>query len=338
MDKVVTSSTLGRRQAATRLACLAATLAMPHIARAAARTARIGHNNADASQIGQGGVAFASAVAADPILAPVLKIEVYGNAQLGDDVNLLKSCIKSTVDGALVASSIVSNIVRELGVVNAPYLFRDAIQARAVLDGAAGTDFSALCRAKDLPVIAWGENGVRHITSNKAVQNPGDLHALKIRVPQSEVMLNGFKALGASAAPLAFPLLREALRSGEFDAEENAISTIETAKLAEVQKYLCLTGHIYDAVGFIVSADLLEDLTEPQQRALSVCARKGAAVSRQVAEAAANEGVGRLRAAGMTVIDTVDIAAFKLAARPYLESLSATFGADRVKTLLEAGA
>jgi TRAP-type C4-dicarboxylate transport system substrate-binding protein len=150
-------------------------------------------------------------------------------------------------------------------------------------------------------------------------------------------MLGGFRALGANAAPLAFPLLRDALRSGEFDAQENAIATVEAAKLYEVQKYLCLTGHIYDAAGFIVSSDVLEDLTEPQRAALAICARKGAVVSRQVSDAAARDGIGHLQTAGMTVIDNVDLAAFKIASHPYLESLSTTYGAERVKALLAAG-
>jgi TRAP-type C4-dicarboxylate transport system substrate-binding protein len=142
--------------------------------------------------------------------------------------------------------------------------------------------------------------------------------------------------LGANAAPLAFPLLRAALSAGEFDAQENAISTVESAKLYEVQKCLCLTGHIYDALGFIVSADLLEDLTEAQQAALTACARKGAAVSREACDAANRDGIGRLRVLGMTVIDDVDVAAFRAASKPFLRGLAATYGADRIDRLLAA--
>jgi TRAP-type C4-dicarboxylate transport system substrate-binding protein len=94
-------------------------------------------------------VAFAKAVAAEPALNGVLTVEVYANAQLGDDVNLLKGCMKATIDGALVGSSIMSNIVPELGIVNAPYLFRDAVQARLVLNGPAGLDFARVS-AKNL--------------------------------------------------------------------------------------------------------------------------------------------------------------------------------------------
>jgi tripartite ATP-independent transporter DctP family solute receptor len=327
---------LSRRVALAGMAGSA--LAAPHIARAAIRRVRFGHNNSDTSQFGQGGQAFAEAVAADPLLGSVLKIEILGSAQLGDDVSMLAGCAKSTVDGALIASSLISNAVPQMGILNAPYLFANVAHARAVLQGPIGTEFMDLARAKDLPVLAWGENGLRHISANKPVRSVADLQGLKLRVPQSAVMLNGMRALGADAAPLSFGLLRAALQSGEFQAQENAISTLESSKIYEVQKYLCLTGHIYDAVGFIASPDLLDDLTDAQQAALAACARKGAKVTQQVCDSADRDGVSRLKALGITVIEDVDIAGFRTAARPYLESLRPTFGVERVNNLLATGA
>jgi tripartite ATP-independent transporter DctP family solute receptor len=330
---------IGRRNVMGAIPALLVTgLAMPHVARATTRIARFGHGNPDDSQIGQGALAFAAAVAADPVIGGAVTIEVYNNAQLGDDVSALKSCMKGTLDGALIGSSIMAGIVSEVGIINAPYLFRDAAQARAALDGPIGVALMDASRARRLPVLAWGENGVRQLTSNVPVRTVADLHGLKIRVPPAAIFVDGFRALGAAPAPLAFGLLKDALHSGEFTAEENAISTVQAAKLYEVQKYLCLTSHIYDAVGFIASPDLMEDLTEPQRVALADCARKGAAMSRRVAEEGARDGVAKLKAAGMTVIDDVDLAGFRAAARPYLESLSNTYGKDRVAALLAAGA
>ena len=327
---------LARRTLIAGLASVA--LAAPHVARAAVRVARFGHNNTDDSHYGQAATTFAAAVAAEPSLNGVVKIEIYSNAQLGDDLSMLGGCAKGTLDGMLIGSSIMAGMVPEIGLINAPYLFADAEHARTVLDGPVGAEFKALARAKGVPVLAWGENGIRQITSNKPVRSLADLHGLKIRVPQSDIMLAGFRALGADAAPLSFGLLREALKTGEFVAQENAIATVETTKLYEVQKYLCLSNHIYDGIGFIASADLLEDLSDAQQATLGACAQKGAAVSRSVAAAAAKDGVGRLRQMGMTVVEDVDMAGLRAASRPFLESLSGTYGASRVQSLLAAGA
>ncbi len=338
MPFTTTPCILRRRRAVLGLAGAAvAALSAPHVARAAPRRVRFGHNNTDDSHFGRGGQAFADAVAADDRLKDVLKISVLGNAQLGDDLAMLAGCAKGTIDGALIGSSLISSSVPEIGILNVPYVFADVGHARAVLDGPIGTAFLTFARAKSLPVLAWGENGMRHITSNKPIRNVADLKGLKLRVPQSTIMLDGMRALGADAAPLSFGLLRGALQTGEFQAQENAIAVVEAAKLYKVQKYLCLTGHIYDAVGFIASPDLLEDLTEPQQAALAAAARKGAAITRQVSDEAARNGVAHLKTLGMTVIDDVDIAGFQAAARPYAESLKPSFGAERVASLLAAG-
>ncbi len=311
-------------------------LAAPHVARAATRVVRVGHNGTDASHYGQGGIALAAAVAADPAINGAVRIEVHGAAELGDDMSMLKSCVAGTLDMVIVAGSIVANVVPDLGLLNAPFLFADVARARAVLDGPIGAELAELAAAKGLTVLGWGENGLRHITANKPIRTPADMQGLKIRVPQSEVIMEGIRALGAEAAPLSFSLLREALRTGQFQAQENPIVTIESIKLYELQRYVSLTGHIYDSALVIGSSDLAEDLTAPQRDALASASRTAAAATRRVAEEAQSEGIQRLRAVGMTVIEDPDRAAFRLASQPFLDRLAGRFGPDRVMRMIAA--
>ena len=327
--------TITRRRTMGLAAGMAASLAMPHVARAAIRQVKLGLSNNLVTPFGRGAIAFGAAVAADPIIGKLLRIEVHPNAALGDDPSVLKGCIGGTVDMALIAGSIMSNVVTELAVLNAPFLFREVAQARAFLDGPMGDDFKALARKRDVHVLAWGENGIRQITAGQPVRTPSDLKGLKIRVPQSDIMLGGFRALGAAATPLSWSLVRDAIVRGEVQAQENSIATIEASKIYEVQSHLSLTSHIYDAAGFLCSGDLLEDLGTAERDALIACARQGAALTRTLCQEADREGVARLRAAGMTVVENVDFAAFRASARPFLQGLDAKYGADRVSTLLD---
>ena len=312
-------------------------LAAPHAARAAMRTVRIGHNNTDPSHYGQGATTLAQAVAEHPALAGVLAITVHGNAALGDELGMLRQIANGTLDLMICSNSVIGNVVPEAGLLNAPFLFKDIAAARRALDGAVGAEMAEAARAKEVQVLAWGENGLRHVTASRPVLTPSDLNGLRIRVPQSEVMMNGMRALGAAAKPLSFSLLREALRTGEFEGQENPIVVIEAVKLNELQSHLSLTGHIYDAAPILCSSDMLEDLSAPQRAALAACAAKAAAATRQVAASAEQQGIARLKAAGMIVHDTVDRAAFAAAAQPYLQGLGSTFGADRVQRVLAAG-
>lgn len=328
------SPSLSRRTALAAAAAFA--IAHPHRARAAPRILRMGHNNTETSHYNAGCKAFAAAVAQAPELAG-FTIEVHPNAELGDELGMLKNCSKGLLDLALIAGSVTSNLVPEIGLINAPFLFSAVSHARLALDGPIGADLIATAAKKDVNILAWGENGLRHVTANTPIRNPTELKGLKLRVPQSEIMLGAFRALGAEANSLSFNLLREALRTGQFQAQENPIVAIEAAKLNELQSHLSLTGHVYDPAPIIASPDLLEDLTPPQLAALRKCAAVGAAASREAAANAQRDGVGRLQAAGMKVITDIDLAAFTTAIKPFFTSLAATYGQERIDRLTRAG-
>jgi len=330
--------TLSRRVLLRGAVAAGGALSAPRVARAAVTKLRLGHAFSDDSHFSKGAAAFAAAVAAHPALSGAVAIDIHGRGELGDELSLLNDCAKGTLDLAIITNAVIGNLFKEAGLLDAPFLFRDPAAARAALDGPVGAEFAERMRAKKLNLLAWAENGLRHITANKPVRSPADQKGLKLRVPQSDVMLGGMRALGADANPLPFRQVHEALRTGQFEAEENPITLIESTKFYEVQKVLSLTGHIYDPAGIYVSSDVLDDLDPPKRAALAECAMKGGAATRAAASEAQEQGIKRLAALGMTVVSDVDAAAMRNAAHPFLESLAASYDADLVHRLLTAGA
>ncbi len=329
-----------RRRALCGLIAINGTLAAPGVLRAAAmrRVIRIGTVNPLPSATGQACRAFAEAAAASPVLAEAFQVEVHANGELGGELEMTKACINGSLELAVTASNVVANIEPALGLLDAPFLFRDAAHARAVLDGAIGTEYADLLRPKGVHVLAWAENGLRHITANHPVRKPDDLRGMRIRVPQSDVMVDAFKALGANPEPLPFPQLYEALRTGRFEAQENPVPTIVAAKLNEVQKCLNLTGHVYSAAMIIVSPDLLEDASDAQRTALIEAAKAGAGASRDTGTKGERDGIAALQAAGMTIVSDVDRAALAGAARPALDATAKRLGAERAARIQAMGA
>jgi len=328
-----------RRALLTAAASLATPLlCAPHVARAAVRVLHCGHGNPNASHFGQAGVVFAAAVAAHPDLAGRFVIEMHGRNEIGDDQNMLKDIADGTGELLITGCTVAGGPMPTLGIMDAPYLFRDVATARAVLDGPLGQEFAALAAERNIIVLAWAENGLRHITANRPIRRPADLKDFKLRVPPTSVMRGGLQALGADARPYSFALLKEALRTGQFDGQENAIITIESARLNEVQSHVNLTGHIYDPGFILASGDLMSDMTPAQQQALRDCAALASAKMRDVAADAQDQGIKRLAAAGMTVVSDVDIEAFRTAAWPYLETLSTGPDQDLIRRLIQAAA
>ena len=322
---------IARRDALGGLAALAGLPFATTVVRAAAsrRLVRIGTVNPLASATGQACRGFAEAVAASPVLSQVLQVEVHAGGDLGGELEMTKACVNGSLDLAVTASNVVANIVPELGLLDAPFLFRDAAHARGVLDGPIGAEYADMMHLKGVNLLAWAENGLRHITANRPIRKPDDLRGLHIRVPQSDVMIEAFKALGANPEALPFPQLYEALRTGRFEAEENPVPTIVAAKFNDVQKCLNMTGHVYSAAMFIASPDLLEDLDEAQRAALFAAAKAGAAASRDTGSRGEHDGIEVLRAAGMSIVTDIDRIALATAAKPALDATAKRLGADR---------
>lgn len=300
------------------------------------RTLKIGHLLSKDSQLGAGAAAFAAEVSKHT--GGRITVEQYPNAALGGEVEMMKALQLGTLDMAFITGAPLPNVVPEVGVFNIPFIFKNAAHAHAVLDGPIGQAHLDKFKAKDMIALAWGENGMRHITNSKReIAKPEDLKGLKLRLPQSEVMLIGFKTLGADPAPLPFPQLYAALETGQFDGQENPIATIQSAKFAQVQKFLTLSGHVYDPAVFLASIDTYDELSAEDKKAFAEAAKIGAEASRKFAADAQAKGVAVLTQAGMKVTAQIDSASFANAMAPAMPEYQKRFGADIIDQIQRVG-
>lgn len=318
-----------KRHALLGSAAITVALAMPNIARAAARQLRIAHNNTVQSSYHAGADAFAKAVAS--LSNGQLGVDIFPNAQIGNEQQAMKAVAEGTLDATVNSVGTTLDYAKEISLVELPYLFKDVTTARQAFDGPLGKYCADLIKPKGVFIAGWGESGLRHITANKPVRTPADVKGLKIRVQVSEPTLQAFLAMGAQAETLPFPQLAEALRTGRFEAQENPMGIIIANNLNTLQSHLSLTAHIYAPVLFAFSNDVLEDMAPAEREIVAKAGTIGAKAMRDYSDNAEKEGVAKLRAAGMTIVEDVDRAAFQKAAEGAIEKLNQSFGADTVK-------
>jgi TRAP-type transport system periplasmic protein len=293
---------------------------------------KIGHTLSEESQYGAGVAAFAAEVAKRT--NGKYRIEQYANHALGDEAGMFKGVQAGQIDLVLVCNSSFSTFIPEFGIFDIPFLFRDAAQARAMLDGPAGQEYLNKISEHNLVALAWGEQGMRHLTNSKhPVKEPRDLEGLKLRVMQSPTMVEAFQSLGMQVEPLPFPALYGALETRKFDAQENPIATIISSKLYKVQKYLSLTAHTYSLAVFIMSKDAYEDLTPEEKAAFAEAARIGGAVTRKYVQEEETKGIEFLHAAGLEISTNIDREAFAGALKPAYAKFAKEFGAERIERI-----
>lgn len=307
-------------------------LAVPAAAQVQQKTYKIGYILPVNSQLGAAATAFADDVAKRT--GGKVKIEQYPNSALGGEVDMLSGLQLGTVDVAVVTGAPLPNVVPEVGVFSVPFIFRNVAHAHAVLDGPLGQSYLEKFKDKGMIALAWGENGMRHITNSKRpIRTADDLKGLKLRLPQSDVMAAGFKALGADVGALGFPQLYGALQTGQFDGQENPIATIQSAKFFQVQKYLTLSGHVYDPAVILVSGETWKELTDSEKAAMLEAAKAGALASRNYAAEAEKSGVEALRKQGMEVVEQIDRAAFTSGLQSVRGEYEKKFGAETLKKI-----
>jgi tripartite ATP-independent transporter DctP family solute receptor len=290
---------------------------------------KLGYILSTDSQLGAGAAVFADQIAKRT--HGRYRIEQYPNSALGGEVEMLKAVRLGTVNLAFITGAPLPNFVPDIGVFNIPFLFQNLAHAHAVLDGPIGQSYLDKFREKGLVALAWGENGMRHLTNSKhEIRSPEDLKGLKL---QSDVMLIGFKALGADVSPLAFPQLYGALQSGQFDGQENPIATIQSSKFNQVQKYLTLTGHVYDPAILFMSSDDFDELSAEDKAVFIEAAKLAGDASREFAAAAEAKGVSELAQSGMQVIKDVDRTKFAAEMASANSNFDRLFGGELINKI-----
>jgi len=263
------------------------------------------------------------------------KIEQYPNSQLGGEREMIESVQLGTLDLVVTSSGPVPGFVPETGIVDIPFLFRDPAHARAVLDGPIGQELLAKFPAKNLIALAWGEQGFRHLTNNKRpVGAPEDMKGLKLRTMENPVHITAFRTLGAAPTPMAWPEVITGLQQGTIDGQENPISVITSAKLAQVQKYLTLTRHVYSPAVFMLSPKVWNGLSEADKQSFREAAKLAAASMRKFVDDLEKKGVDDLKAQGMQVVMAIDTAKFQSVLAPAYADYAKRYGQaniDRIK-------
>jgi tripartite ATP-independent transporter DctP family solute receptor len=262
-------------------------------------------------------------------------IQIHHSRQLGDERQVVEGLQLGTIHLTVTSTGPLGGFVPEMNVLDLPFLFRDASHAYKVLDGEIGRGLLDRFDAIGIKGLAFWENGFRHITtSKKAIERPGDLKGLKIRVMENRVHQAAFRQLGADATPMAWGEVFTSLQQGLLDGEENPIPIISTFKLSEVQKYLSLTGHVYSPAPLLMSKKSWDRLPPDLQKIVLETALEVARVQRTMNRAQEQKQLGELRAQGMTVIENPDRAAFREAMKPVFEQFQGQFGKDLVQRIM----
>ena len=91
-------------------------------------------------------------------------VNIAGSEQLGNDVSMLTSMRTGALDLTANSQGAASGLVPEIAALGLPFIFKDAAQANAVLQGPIGAALAEKFAGVGLIALDWWDNGIRHTT------------------------------------------------------------------------------------------------------------------------------------------------------------------------------
>jgi tripartite ATP-independent transporter DctP family solute receptor len=261
-----------------------------------------------------------------------LKIDVFHSAQLGKEEDILEQIRAGANIGQNTDSARMGSYVPGIAVMNGPY-FAETLEDVAKLRKAPTVVKwnQELADKFGFKVLSFGwVQGYRHFFTNKPIRKPEDLKGLRIRTPPAPIWQESIRALGATPVAMAFTEMYPGLQQKAIDGVELVYNNIPGGKFYEVLKFANETKHIMLINFQVVSAKWFNRLPkEHQQILVEECDKAGEATSRRIFKLEA-EVEADLKKRGMTIVDNVDLAAFRKAGDRAYEVLKIKEAKDQV--------
>ena len=318
---------LGRRLALQAGVALGAAWGLPVLAQDIQdRTIKFGHLNNTDHPTSFGVKKFAEIVAAKS--GGKIKVTEYASSQLGNELQQ-QSALQGGVQEMLVASTTsLAGIVKEFGLFDFPFLFSNARQADAMVDGPLGKMLGSKLADKGVVVLGFFDLGFRNVTNSKRpITKAEDLEGLKLRVIPNPVFLETFKAFKANPTPMPFAELYGALESKAVDGQENPYAVILSSKFYEVNKFVSGTNHVYATNPVQISKRFWDKLSPAEQKLLQDAAIEAQNLQRVVSREVSGKAVAELIAKGMVhnEIAPAEMARMRAQVKPVHDKFAASY-------------
>jgi len=235
-----------------------------------------------------------------------VKITLYATGQLGT-YNEILTQIQS---GANLVEALFDSLGdigpwnKLAGLETVPYMYRDSAHFVRVWSGPIGEEIAnTVAGQSGFRLVGPGFRGFREMSVNKPVRKAEDLAGLKLRVPAIPAYIDAWKALGANPTPIPFEETFTAIQQKIVDGQENPLNVIVDSSFYTICKYLIMTNHMAETMGFLFNDKWYQALDPAMRNAIKAAAATSADWLRAESAKNADGQIQKVKAAGMEVIN-----------------------------------
>lgn len=244
-------------------------------------------------------------------------IRVFPGSQLGNLSEMVNGVRIGSIAMAHHDFASLDRIVEDVGVFNAPFIYRDDRHAMKATDAKTSPVLQEINKQLvdkgGVRIVGNFYRGARQLSAKFPVKSPEDLKGRKIRGVPIKLWNTMLSGMGAIPTPVEITELMTALRTGVVDGQENPLNNIIAQKFYEVQPYIMMTSHMESVLALFVNEAAWQKLAARDRGLFEDAIGEMAQRSLQWSDESVKKDQEFLRSKGVTIIEAKDInlAAFR---------------------------
>lgn len=269
-----------------------------------------------------------------------VQVELYPNAALGSEKELIRSVGEGTVDATVLSPGNAAGMIPEVQLFSASYLFNSYEHVRRVLeDDAFFEAMRKIVAEKEagFQLAAIGITGTRNFYNReRVVDSMAGLEGLKMRVMSSPTEFKVWSTLGTLPTNIPAPEIYTSIQTGVVDAAESSLPAIAGNKYYEVAPNITLTHHQFNLHLFLISDAALDRIPDAQHEAVMQAFREAGMKEVAAAEQLSEKVLTMLREKPGVTVTKVDTKPFAAKLRDVQDEVAKGLGVEHVLELIRS--
>lgn len=242
------------------------------------------------------------------------QLRVFHSRQLGEEKETIEQTRAGAIDLNRTNVAPIGGMVPLVNALAMPFLFRTSDHLYKVLDGPIGQQILDSFVPYGFIGLAYYDSGARSLyNSVRRVKSLDDLKGMRIRVQQSELMVDMVKALGAEPVELPYGQVLTGLSTKLIDGAENNWPSFVTTDHVKYARFHTLTEHTMSPEVLVMSMRAWDSLTEADRKIFRDAARESSIFMRKRWKQLEEESRLQAEASGVDFVRDFDRRPFEAA-------------------------
>jgi TRAP-type C4-dicarboxylate transport system substrate-binding protein len=231
--------------------------------------------------------------------------EKYNNGAKITKHDLLGLMADNKIEMSQMYTYVLQKLNKDLGVLDLPFLFRDHTHAAEIFEGPIGNELLAGYAKNNSKIKGMAftySGGFKNVPLNKEIKSLSDFEGIRVRVSNSPVCQDTFKALGAEPIVMDVEEIANAIGDGRIDAGESSWPRIYACQQNEVAKSILNGNYSLLLTNIIINDEFLNTLSPELQAAMKEAAVEAGRFERAIAVSEVEPTINKAEADGIKVV------------------------------------